>query len=612
MIKLFYSYQTSLFLKISRFLKDAQACPVYNMKRKYNFTFHRWGMKSHDKHTLKINKLNMEGSMEQRPKFNLHAFYLSIFNLNFLGIGYLLAGRKKRWLIALGANLALLAAGYFMNASREPGLWAVVYIAAYLAMAVDLYLLVAKDPTLVPEKLTQKAFLLPLMGALLLIVFLGGFYVYRSAGNDLIAKGETAFEAGDFSESFKDLYSVNQLYRWSLNSAVPASEAKLQEVSTILTAQNYAGQKQYEAALDAVAKFHEFFPSSGKTSLMNNLAIDQNLAWAQDLMVEENFQGCLDHFQTILTDYPSQAAGRKTEIDNAMAENYLAWGESLNAKESYAAGIEKLETVVGSYVNTTSYAAAYQAAAQAHYDYALDLASRDYFSTAEEHLLKIETDYINADVLEDAVNQMPKMYLAWGIELREEGSYLEAMYKLNQVAECTSAEDLLARAESQKTEIIPLLARDDGADGAAVIQEALIEVCNGEEMDQPGVDIFADEPGKALACQGYTNSYVAQEAQADIPGTFRYAVTTEDADRRVQSCDYVTSMDSRVLERWQSGTKVTILNVKDGSKYKEKVFYGSSPDSCPASYWFSMTVELTWGGEVDDEKIKEWVSTVIK
>jgi hypothetical protein len=583
------------------------------MVYKPNIIIPLWGMQSHFKtHNYHDQQFNMEESMEQRPKFNLHALYLSIFNLNFLGIGYLLAGKKKRWLIALGANLALLAAGYFLNASRQPGLWASLYIAAYLAAAVDLYLLIAKDPTLVPEKLTQKAFLLPLIGALLLVVFLGGFFAYRSAGNTLIDKAMSAYLIDDYPLAFKDLYSVNQLYRWSLNPAVPASEAKLQEVSVILTAQNQANQKEYEAALDAVAKFYEFFPSSDKTDLMDNLAIDQNLAWAQDLMADANYQGCLNHFQTILNDYPNQAAERKTDIDNAMAENYLAWGDSLNAKQSYVAGIEKLETVMSSYVNTTSYELAYQAAAKAHYDYALDLASRDYFGTAEEHLLKVQTDYINADVLEDAVDEMPKMYLAWGIDLRDEESYLDAMLKLDKVAECTSDEDLLAKAESQKTEIIPLLARDDGADGAAVIQSALLQVCNGEEVSSPSVDIFPDEPGKAMACTGYTNSYVTEEAQADIPGTFRYAVTTEDADRRVQSCDYLTSMDSRTLERWQSGTKVTILNVKDGSKYKEKVFYGSSPDSCPASYWFSMKVELTWGGEVDDEKIKDWVSTVIK
>ena len=345
---------------------------------------------------------------------------------------------------------------------------------------------------------------------------------------------------------------------------------------------------------------------------MNNLAIDQNLAWAQDLMVDENFQGCLDHFQTILTDYPSQAAERKIDIDNAMAQNYLEWGKSLSAKQSYNGAIEKLEIVVNNYVNTTSYAEAYPAAAEAHYAYALSLEKNNNFSAAETQLMLVQTDYINAKVLEDAVKEMPKLLLAWGIDLREDDSYLEAMQKLNQVAEYTSDSIMLAKAEDQKTEIIPLLARDDGEDGAEVIQGALLQVCNGEEVTNPSVDIFEDEPGKALACQGYTNSYVAEEVQADIPGTFRYAVTTEDADRRVQSCDYVTSMDSRTLERWQSGTKVTILNVKDGSKYKEKVFYGSSPDSCPGSYWFSMKVELTWGGEVDDEKIKEWVSTVIK
>ncbi|MDK2981533.1 MAG: hypothetical protein PWQ55_1880 [Chloroflexota bacterium] len=550
--------------------------------------------------------------MDQRPKFNLQALYLSICNLNFLGIGYLLAGKRKRWLIALGGNLALLAGAYFLNASRQPVLWAVLYIAAYLAMAVDLYLLVVKDPTIVPDKLTRKAFLLPLIAALLVVVFVGGFLAYRAKGNDLVAKGEVAYQANDYLGSFKDLYSANQLYRWSLNPAIPASEVRLQEVSVIVTADNMAEQKDYEAALAAVEKFHEFFPASEKTGYMNSLAVDQNLAWAQDLLVNENYQACLDQFQTILTDYPSQAAERKTDIDNAMAENYLAWGDSLNAEQSYVAGIEKLETVVSNYVNTTSYAPAYQSAAEAHYAYALDLASRDSFSTAEEHLLKVETDYINADVLEDAVNELPKLYLDWGTDLRESKSYLDAMIKLNKVAECTSDEDTLAKAENQKTEIIPLLARDEGEDGASVIQSALLQVCNGDTVSSLSVDIFPDEPGKAMACKGYTNTYVAEEAQADIPGTFRYAVTTEDADRRVQSCDYVTSMDSRVLERWQYGTKVTILNVKDGSTYKEKIFYGSSPESCPGSYWFSSKVEEEWGEFVDDDKIKEWVSTVIK
>ncbi len=550
--------------------------------------------------------------MEQRPKFNLHAFYLGICNLNFLAIGYLLAGKKKRWLTALGANLALLAVGYFLNASRQPVLWAVIYIAAFIAMALDLYFLAVKEPDLVPEKLTRKPFLLPLIGTLLVVVFLSGFFAYRSAGNDLIAKGEAAYQADDFQSSFKDLYSVSQLYRWSLNPAVPASEARLQEVSVIVAAEDLADQREYEAALDAVAKFNEFFPKSEKTATMNNLAIDQNLAWTQDLLVEENYQACLDHFQTILNDYPSQAAERKTDIDNAMANNYLEWGKSLSASESYSAAIEKLETVVNNYVNTPSYALAYQAAAQAHYDYSLDLETSKNFSGAETHLMLVQTDYNNAEVLENAVNEMPKVLLAWGIDLREDESYLDAIKKLDQVAEYTSDSDLLAQAESEKTEIIPLLARDNGEDGAAVIQDALFLVCDGQPMDKPSVDIFPDEPGKALACQGWTENYVAEEVQADIPGTFRYAIKTEDADRRVQSCDYVTSMDSRVLERWQSGTKVTILNVKDGSTYKEKTFYGASPESCPASYWFSWSVEETWGDGVDDNKIKEWVSTVIK
>ena len=58
------------------------------------------------------------------------------------GIGYLLAGLKKRWLIALGGNLALLIIGHFANASKNPALWAAIFSVGFRGygggfMAVD-------------------------------------------------------------------------------------------------------------------------------------------------------------------------------------------------------------------------------------------------------------------------------------------------------------------------------------------------------------------------------------------------------------------------------------------------------------------------------------------
>ena len=124
---------------------------------------------------------------------------------------------------------------------------------------------------------------------------------------------------------------------------------------------------------------------------------------------------------------PARRLNGRLDIDNAMAQNYLEWGKSLSAKQSYNGAIEKLEIVVNNYVNTTSYAEAYPAAAEAHYSYALSLEKNNNFSAAETQLMLVQTDYINAKVLEDAVKEMPKLLLAWGIDLREDDSYLEAM-----------------------------------------------------------------------------------------------------------------------------------------------------------------------------------------
>ena len=96
------------------------------------------------------------------------------------------------------------------------------------------------------------------------------------------------------------------------------------------------------------------------------------------------------------------------------------------------------------------------------------------------------------------------------------------------------------------------------------------------------------------------------------PGTFRYVVETETVDRRVQSCDYISSTSTFTLERWQSGEKVTIRYVKTGEIFKEKTFYGTSPESCPYEYWFTWGTEETWGEDVDEEKITTWLEAVLK
>ena len=206
---------------------------------------------------------------------------------------------------------------------------------------------------------------------------------------------------------------------------------------------------------------------------------------------------------------------------------------------------------------------------------------------------------------------MPDLLLDWGAQLVDDGSYMLAMSKFDQVADLTSDNKLLEQAENGSLEIIPLLARDDGSDGALVISQAAAIVCEDGVVEDPAVDIYPEENGKAYSCGGSGSVNIPNLVKADIPGTFRYVVSFEDKSRRVQSCDYVSSAGNRVLERWQHGTKVTILYVKNGAKFKEKTFYGNAPDPCPDERWFTMAKEKQYGDEPDEWAIGDWIETVI-
>jgi outer membrane protein assembly factor BamD (BamD/ComL family) len=550
--------------------------------------------------------------MELKPEFKLDVVWLSLCNLNCFGIGYLLTGKKKRWLTALGVNLSLLLAAYFLNASRQPALWAAIFLAVFAAMATDLWVMLRKEPTLVPEKLTAKPYMLPLISAGLIMAFFGGFFAYRSAGSYLIKSSQVAYEAGDYSSAFKNLYSAESLYRLSLNKMIIESKVLMDEVSAILAANTFVENGDNASALEAVDKFHTFYPKSSKSAEMNHLAIDASLAWAQDLQSDANYQACLGRLETVQIDYPKEAASRMDEINESLAVNYCAWGVSLASEKKFEPAIEKLEIVVHEYAASSAFDEAYQAAAQSHFNLALNLENSQSSMEAVSHLLIVQESYPRSEIVAQAKKELPKAMMFWGGSLRSEGRFMDALEKYRDMASYTSDSQVLKQADDEILETIAELARDNGLDGQFVIELARLYTCGFEPVTDPSVDLFTEEQGKALACSEYDDIYIPEELQADIPGTFRYVITTEDASRRVQSCDYKTSTDTRVLERWQHGLAVTITSIKGSEQLAKKTFYGPSPKSCPYEYSFGMMVEEVWGDYYEDAKISEWLGGVLK
>jgi hypothetical protein len=231
---------------------------------------------------------------------------------------------------------------------------------------------------------------------------------------------------------------------------------------------------------------------------------------------------------------------------------------------------------------------------------------------AVSHLLIVRENYPRSEIVAQAKKELPKAMMLWGGNLRSEGRFMDALEKYHQVADYTSDPQTLTEAETEIQETVEELARDNGSDGQVIIEMARLYSCGFEPVTDPSVDIYPEEQGKALACSEYDDYYIPEELQADIPGIFRYVITSEDAARRVQSCNYTTSSDTRVLERWQRGVTVTVNYTRNGDQFAKKTFYGPSPDSCPYEYYFSYMIEEIWGDFFEEEKISEWLGGVLK
>ena len=552
-----------------------------------------------------LNRGNMETKRYQSP----HAVFLSLCNLNIFGLGYLLSGQKKRWLFSLIGNLILLAVGHQTNASKNPALWAGIFLAVFLGMAVDLWLILKKKPELIAEKLTKNVIMLPLTAILVNLVFFGGFFLYRSAGNNLIVKGDQSFEAGNFEISQNDYFSASELYKLSLNPAVVLVSDRLNEISTILAARTFLANADYPAAIETIAIFDEHYPESAKKNEMMALGVDTYLAWANDLREKNEFENSLAKLDIAAKGYAKANPARLAEINNAIALNYLQWGTSLLEKKDFDAGIEKLEVVVNQYSQSDSFELAYEAAAQAYYDEAISLInSSQGYEAAVAYMNIVINTYSKSGVVEQALTKIPTAVLGWGKTLNNKESYFKALEKYDEIKALTKDTAILTEVESEIQKTIQLLARDVGGDGEVEILYTLQETCAGFPATRATIDLFPEEPGKALACDG-NDFLIPPDLIADMPGTFRFIIAREDGGKRIQSCPYT---GGHTLERWVNTSLITVKKVKNGDVVTKKTFTGAPPSSCPYEYAFYADTDLSWGDWVENADITIWLEKVIK
>jgi tetratricopeptide (TPR) repeat protein len=553
--------------------------------------------------------------MENKKPSSLNSVLLCLCNLNGIGLGYLLAGLKKRWMVMFGANLALVLAAYFSGAYKNPILWAVIFIALYIGMTLDLWFMLKKDPGRIPA---LKPYLLPAAALLINLVFYGGFFIYQSAGNQAIAAGTQAYMEKNYESAYEQLNSAAGIYRFSFNSDYAKVQDELGEISLVKLCREQAASGQYEAVIESVDQFQVQYPDSAYLSSVNETAVDAVLAWSQDLQQAGNYEDSTANLIALRTNFADQYRRRKVEIDGAIADSYYLWGQAFMDDGDYEQAIAKFEEAVNIDADLATTNQAYQAAAGAYLASATAKAAANDYETACGQLDYLKTHYASSDVYEEALSKLPEMVLDWGNYLRDQSSFLSAMEKYELASQMTEDEGELAAIEAESQKNIALLAADSGPDGRAVMIETLTDFCNKGWMDDfyvnPAIDYFPDQAGKALSCGN--SPYLPDDLVADTPGSFRYVISfftnadMEEYDIPLETCTYEGGYS---LERYMKWIFVSVNKTNTSElTYEGDTFFGSEPSPCPKERYFNSQTEKLYGGDWDMAEIEAWLRGVLK
>ncbi|MBW2309164.1 MAG: hypothetical protein JRG73_19760 [Deltaproteobacteria bacterium] len=602
---------------------------------------------------LTTNEMRFAASSMQSA--SLRKIWLAVGNLNLFGLGYVLSAQYVRWVIFIAVSLILLLVAYFNHASRNPIVWGLVFIAIFIAAAVDLWFLLKKHPAKLPKFLQKFATLLPILSILVNVLFYGSFFLYRWAGETMYQKGLIAYEQSDYYSAFGNWYSLEKYFGLSLNPKVPLVQEPLDEISLIITAQNQSADGEYEAALASIETWFDLFPDSPKTSELESDGLDAYLGWAKVLADQDDYEGGLRKLQEGQARYSDAAQHRESEVRSVLTQQYLAWGQSLagegsfetaiqkfetisrnypqSAKQeqayeesaqayltwgqhlagegSFETAIQKFDTISRNYPQSTVQEQAYEESAQAYFDWAEQLGGEGSFGLAVQKLEKMLYLYADSSSVAEAEQKLPELYLNWGKALRGQGRYLRAMEVFDEIENINSPANILASAEQEHENTIPLLAKDTGEDGQQVLEAARVAACNQENPSHPAVGILTEEPGKMLACGRY-RTWVPDELKAHSPGTFRYIAIREYDDRVIQTCPYT---GGHILYRMQKYWNIKILRIDTLELVAERTFYGSLPDSCPATRQFFSAPPISEdidGDPPDMETIANWLEGVIQ
>jgi len=591
--------------------------------------------------------------MTSEPSTKKMPIGLGILNLTGLGLGYLYQKKWLRWGIHLIITIVLIAAAFFTNASGMPYIWLPLFGLWLAWMGFDSWRLGQKLP---PEQrlfplgfIEKKPWLLLVIPAVLFGLTAAGLAGYYQRGQKEFQQGQAAYQDADCTTAVTHFQRVTTLYELTFNPQISAGDDRLAECEILLSADLAFQQGNFE---DAIESYQDYLKTDSEyllTSYTEEALAASYFGLAGELMADKEYLESIDTYLLILADYPNTTTA--DEVAPLLADAYLKQSTQLWESGKWQNAITTAAIPLEDYPDTAAGKAAAEQIAEIYYDWAFSLQKTNRF---RESIMKFEIilkDYPSVYSPADIKGQLKSSYLAWGEHSRddnlfdealeiyqtfqekypqeslaadiaqlvlethlelgksliEDGQFTQSMNKYTEIQDLSGDEDILAAAEEGYQEALWGLSQDQGEQGQQVLRDTFQTACDSEPALSPAVGLAEDEPAKALSCTSDLD--LDQDLAAEYPGHFQYVIFQKDGYETVQTCKYE---GGHSLIRQRQYWLVTVRSTVTGNIYTSRKFYGSDPEKCQRSEWFSGTTKYKYGSKPSESEVETWLAGLLQ
>jgi tetratricopeptide (TPR) repeat protein len=463
---------------------------------------------------------------------------------------------------------------------------------------------------------------------------------------EVLFAGDQAHQDGQYKEAiqyYQDYLKIDSdtLLLSYTNGALPASYSGW--------AADLMDRKEYQDAIEKYLIILEEYPNSDTAEEITEPLAESYLLLSEQQWKSDKWEDAIASALISKQDFPgTQAAARAPEQISGI---YIDWAEGLKEDGQYSQAVDNIHLVLDEYPDTQAAENVYDLAAEAYYGWAGQLQETSFFEDSigkYEILLK---DYSKAYSSTEIKTEIKSAYLAWGEQSRELNLYSraigvyqqfeddypqesrtanvpdliidtqlewadhllqdkqfnQAMEKYTQIKDSTDDPDLITIAEEGYQSALWDLSQDTGSDGKEIIDAAFKTACSGEPAESPAVGLEEDQPARARSCS--SDLKLDQSLMPKYPGQFQYVVTKTEGNETIQSCPY---QQGHTLIRQKQYWLITVRRTVTGNIYTTKKFYGSEPEKCLRTEWFSSSTKYKYGTKPSMAEVISWLEGLLR